>query len=350
MKKIFEIKRIVSAGLLIAAAAVMASCSDWTDQESIDITARKIADKNSALYKEYLQNLKAYKNSYHQIMMGWFDNSDKATPSRAGSLASLPDSVDMVSLLSPDNLTDKEIANIAELQSDKGTKVIFRLDYEKFAADFAARKLAAENAGTDFTEDLIEELTEFMDNGLALIQKYNYDGVSLYFNGCATSTLSEEEKSEYEDIQEVIFGKVEAAKEDPANEGKMFIFEGLPQFVTDTDVFEMFSYIVIHAYATTTNANGISFEVLKSLTVGVPTDRTIVTSIPFKLNVDDDDRGIFDGGKSAITETAYWMSVGSSYRKAGMGVYLINHDYYNAEMIYLHVRAAIGIMNPSGQN
>ncbi len=348
MKRIFDIKRIVSAVLLVV-AATLASCSEWTDQESLEIATPKIDNKNGALYGQYLQNLRDYKKSYHQLLIGWFDNSQKSTASRAGRLASLPDSVDVVSLLSPDNLTGKEIADIATLQKDKGTKVIYTIDYEGFAAGFQARKAAAAEAGTPFTEDFMAELTKFMDSSLALIPKYNYDGASIRFNGYSSRTLTPAELTEYNEIQDLVFGKISAVVAKPDNAGKLFIFEGHPQFVTDTDVLGLFSYIVINTHGSHTCVQDVDFEVLKSLTPGVPPDRIVVTAIPFKLHIEDEDRGVFGGDKSAITEIAYWMSATGTYRKAGLGIYRINDDYYNAVEEYMYVRAAIDIMNPSAK-
>lgn len=349
MKRLFDIRKIVSLGLLAAAVATV-SCSDWTEQETLDIKRPKINEMDGEMYRQYLENLKEYKQSYHQVLIGWFDNSSKTLSSRAGRLASLPDSVDVVSLLSPDNLTDKEMDDMAALQKDKGTKVIYTIDYEAFAADFNEREAAAATSETPFTEDFMTELTEFMDNSLALLAKYNYDGASIRFNGYSTLTLPEDEVTEYVQTQDLIFGKMQEVAAKPENAGKLFLFEGRPQFVTDVTVFGMFGYIVIPTHSGPLCVEDVDLEVRKSLSAGVPTDRIVVTAMPLKLKSEDDNRGLFIGDKSAITETAYWMSAAGPYRKAGLGVYRINDDYYNAVQEYMYVRAAINIMNPSAKN
>ena len=63
-------------------------------------------------------------------MYAWFDNSEKKSVSRAQHLVDLPDSLDVVSLLCPDNLSDWEIREMSEIQMEKGTKVIYDISFD----------------------------------------------------------------------------------------------------------------------------------------------------------------------------------------------------------------------------
>ena len=50
----------------------------------------------------------------------------------------------------------------------------------------------------------------------------------------------------------------------------------------------------------------------------------------------------------AIKEAAYWITEPSAdYTRAGIAIYNIQNDYYNADAIYPCVKEAINIMNPS---
>lgn len=80
-----------------AAATVFAACSDWTEYEPknpTDLTKNENKE-------DYYANLRAYRNSDHQIMYGYFSawgGWGGASTTLAHSLMGLPDSLDMVAM------------------------------------------------------------------------------------------------------------------------------------------------------------------------------------------------------------------------------------------------------------
>lgn len=73
-----------------------------------------------------MENLRQYKaDTEHKKVYAWFDNSEKNPASRAQHITSLPDSIDAVTLECPDNLADWERNEMSEIQTKKGTKVIY---------------------------------------------------------------------------------------------------------------------------------------------------------------------------------------------------------------------------------
>ncbi|MDR0729072.1 MAG: glycoside hydrolase family 18, partial [Prevotellaceae bacterium] len=117
------IKRIGIIALSVALAAAMTACSEWTEPESLPIERPTVEAENPVLYQQYLDNLRNYKKSYHPVLIGWFDNSDKSFVSRAMHIEALPDKIDIVALMYPDNLVDVELREMASIRKDKGTKV-----------------------------------------------------------------------------------------------------------------------------------------------------------------------------------------------------------------------------------
>src|SRR5574344_1355821 len=129
-------------------SATFTGCSKWTDTESITINEPGIANQNSELYAQYLTKLKAYKASKHKITIGWFDNSNKLPINQAQHISAVPDSLDYISLMTPDTLTKAELDEIATLRQDKGTKVIYTINFDaiKLVYDNRAKDYEAEKA------------------------------------------------------------------------------------------------------------------------------------------------------------------------------------------------------------
>jgi hypothetical protein len=322
-----------------------------------------VEEENPALYQEYLANLREYKKTYHPVLIGWFDNSDKMLGGRAGHIASLPDKVDIVSLLYGDNLAEVEREEMAAIREDKGTRVVYTIDYEAFLADIVAQNeeidvLNEEGAiagGEAYVPvpriDPAERLPGFMDSQLALLDKYGYDGFTITYVGKPAAFLTEEQYAELQATQDAIFNKVSALIQ--RNPSKTFLFEGRPDYVLNKELLADFDYIVFRTQEIT-DMRELNQTVKQSLIPGVPTDNIIVRASPSSLDASDTKTGYIADGQgntlTAITALAYWVTEPEAFTKAGLGVYRINDDYFNAELDYKYVREAIDIMNPSPKN
>lgn len=72
----------------------------------------------------------------------WFDNNNAKTPaSRGEHINVVPDSVDVISLLHPDNLNERELKEIDEVR-ERGTKVIYTISFSNIEVLYKAKSIA----------------------------------------------------------------------------------------------------------------------------------------------------------------------------------------------------------------
>ncbi|MDR2361907.1 MAG: glycoside hydrolase family 18 [Prevotellaceae bacterium] len=359
MKKIAILLTLLLAGM-------MAACSEWTVPEALPIERPSIEAENPALYQQYLENLRNYKKSYHPLLIGWFDNSDKSFSGRASHLKALPDKVDIVALMYGDNLADVEREEMAAIRNDKGTKTVYTIDYEAFLLDINTRNeeidalneagaIAAAEAGEDYTPIPLlvpdEELPGFMDNQLALLDKYGYDGFGFHYVGKSSAVMTPAQKAELQATQDILLTKLGAVMQRYPE--KLFLFEGRPDRLLNKELLADFDYIVFRTQ-TATNTLALTETVKISLVTDVPANNIIVCASPYSTDTQDTKTGRMTDETGAtlpaITAMAWWVTVSDSFTKAGLGVYRINDDYFNPETDYKLTREAIEIMNPSSKN
>ncbi|MCD8044270.1 MAG: glycoside hydrolase family 18 [Tannerellaceae bacterium] len=344
-------KKIILSVLFLAVMGCFTSCDDWTNPETLGIDNPTIQEENDELYQEYLEEIRKYKKTHHKLLIGWFDNQVKTPASRGQHLESVPDKVDIVSLLHADELSEWELAEINVLQKDKGTRVIYTINYEAFRAEIEEKNLDIEAEEGEQIQ-MTDVLPAFMDEQLALLEKYPYDGLTIYYNGKLTDAISTAELVEMKAIQQIIFGKLATVIN--ANRDKLFIYESdFPAGIIDKNVLGDFEYIVFRSHNIASIAQ-LTETVKINLYEGIPADRVIVATTPLSTEDADKKTGTLLGengtNQNAITEMAYWVTTADSFTKAGLGVYRINDDYYNADLDYKLTREAIEIMNPSPLN
>ena len=114
--------------------------------ESLDINYPSLEEQNPELYKQYLQALRDYKAGEHKVVFVSMDNTTSAPAQRNEHLTTMPDSVDIICLMNPDNLHPTLAGEFAKVR-EKGTRVIYNIDYnaieklwEKVLADEEANK------------------------------------------------------------------------------------------------------------------------------------------------------------------------------------------------------------------
>jgi hypothetical protein len=348
-------KQIIKLLLLIATAGLFAACSEWTEPESLTIKTPTVETENPALYQQYLENLRNYKKTHHQLLIGVFDNSDKTFISRGMHIASVPDKVDIVSLMYGDNLTDIEREEIEGLRKDKGTRVIYTIDYDVIAAEInvaikEAEEAAEAAAGDEEAPEIIvpdfyESLDVELDRQFSLLTKYGYDGLCLGYVDLSTLYPDIVDVERITRVQEMLFTKLAGVS---AN-AKLLLFAGAPENVLDKTLLGQFEYIIVQTLSAV-DIRGLDVIVGSSLQPGVPGDKVMVTAKPFSLDPTDIKTGVFADASCAITGMAAWLKTPASFNKAGLVIYRINDDYYNPETDYKFTREAIEIMNPSPKN
>lgn len=296
---------------LLSLSCVLVSCDDWTETEGIDKKVERPSDQNPELWAQYTAALREYKKSDHFLTYARLHNSPEVATSEKDFMRCLPDSLDIVSLTNADNFSTHDLEDLFVMR-EKGTRVLYQVDYAGRAAELAdAQKLAA-----------------YLDRVIAAVKGTRLDGYS--FTGIPRSGDAATVAA-----AALIVEKLSAAKQ----EGQLLVFEGNPLFVAAGDRAKV-DYFVLDTEATT-NVTELKMQV-RSATgyAAVPEEKLLLAAAAGSpLAVEDQTE------MAAITEmTARVVSLGPL---AGLGLYNIGDDYYDAKLNYPLMRNAIQTLNPS---
>lgn len=349
MNKI-SIYRFVS--LVLFAAAALASCSDWTEPESVQIKEGDIAADAPELYRQYLSDLRRYRQTDHKIVYTIFDNVRRAPSSNGEHLTAIPDSVDYVCLKNPADLPQWTVSEMETVSVEKGMQFVFNIDHNEL--EKAYTKYITENTPADPADaaplPTIEEFTaDYVDERLALVGKYGYDGISVLFYGMKTLHLTEAQKAAYLSKEAAFIAPIREWA--ASNPDKTFIFEGNPQNLTDKTLLQRAAFIVVRTESQR-YAGRLGYEVRLRMEEGVPTDRFVVSVNAASLDPTDTKTGYFYDEQnrlvSAIRLASEWVTAPESgFTKYGLAVVDAQNDYYNPGRSYHNLRSAIAHMNPS---
>ena len=363
----------VCAGLL--ALSSLASCSDWTRPESVEIHAPTLEEQDSELYAQYLQNLREYKSSDHKMVFGWFDNSASAPAGQSDRLAALPDSLDAVVLMYPDQIDSWELDEMRDIRQDKGTRVLYTIDYATLLSDWEATLPSDGDASGDGSSDgdsqggdgtagdaLSDEDSESadgfltwlgsrLDSLLPMCAEHGFDGITVWYDPVNTSHLPDAEKALQEARQFAFESRIKSWLD--SNPDKLFFLESSRmQLIKDKSILEMSDYLVVRT-ETASHISSVATSVMSLLTDGIPDDRFIIMAnvvSPFDAGIgyitDTDGNTV-----NAIEEIAWWVATPEQgMTKAGLGAYGIKADYWSSVTDYYTTRKAISILNSSSIN
>lgn len=333
-------------GIIMAAFSVLAlsACSDWTDTEGIDLNQPDITDQNPELYAKYLMNLREYKASDHKLVYVWFDNSQKVPFNRSQHITDLPDSIDVVSMIHPDNLADWELKEMNQIRSEKATKVIYTIDFESIKAAYNAKlELATEEEPV--AEEFLDFLTDSLEYSLSLAGKYNYDGICIGYAGKARIHMRPAELKEYTENETAFINIMNDWHK--RNPEKVITYEGKPQNLINPALLDDCMSILISGKEST-NENDLTYKMLLANVEGVPQKRFGMTVMATDLNDPNKTIGYFADGSLAMARLADWASSahGGVTVKA-VGIYNVSTDYYASAQSYFYTRQLISSVNPS---
>lgn len=327
--------KIFGALLPLLAMALLASCADI---ESIDIKRPSLEEQSPELYAKYLQNLNAYKNTEdHKVVYGWFDNSVKAPYSRAHHISDVPDSLDVVAVMYPADLAEFEIADMASVRT-KGTKVVYTISFDQIQKEYADKVKAGTETGA-FSAYLKAEVDKMIG------YEASFDGIIAEYKGKNPVYMSAADKAEAKANQDTFFGAMLTWKK--ANTNKMLTFQGYPENLIGQSVLTECRHIIL-ATDDVAFAEELSVVARKAMIAAdVPADRFVVAVSTISMDATDTKTGYY-GQARALKEAAYWITEpADGYTRAGIAIYNVQNDYYNADAIYPCVKEAINIMNPA---
>ena len=124
-------------------------------------------------YTKYLENLRQYKaDTEHKKVYAWFDNSEKNLFSRAQHLTDLPDSLDAVVLIHPENLVERELQEIESIRSNKNTKVIYSISFDEIKAAYN-QSMESEAEAEPIAQDFLSYMVDTLQHALSIADKYS---------------------------------------------------------------------------------------------------------------------------------------------------------------------------------
>ena len=330
-------------GLFILSSLACVSC---TDVESLDITRPTAQEQNPEAYAKYLSNLREYKSTEHKVVYAWFDNSTKTPASPAHHITNIPDSVDVISMLTP-TLADFEKTDI-ETVHQKGTKVVYTISYDDIKAAYDELQTAEEeNGGTSTLEAFDIYLKSEIEK--LLTHASSYDGLIAKYIGQNPEFMADDVKAEYKKYQDVFLTTIKSWKD--ANKEKMLVWMGKPQNLITRTILTDCKNIILDTEGVN-DTNQLRLSVTKALVENVPSNNLIFAVSTTAADTSNKETGYWGTGDAALralSEVAYWVTIDDThaYTKAGIAIYNVQNDYYATGGTHTYVREAINIMNPS---
>lgn len=321
-----QFKQIILSAVL---ALAFTACSDWTTPEAEEL--QNLADNSSTIEKteEYWENLRAYKKSDHQLAFGWYGYWDGGigTTTR-GSLASTPDSMDIISIVSKYRfpLDEKRIADMRYVQEVKGTKVVFMQGMQNILFD-----LPNDTSGiVPFANALCDTVDKYGYDGLDLDYEPNYGGSGFFDNKNYVLRF----------VQEL--SKRLGPK---SGTDKLLILDGEVAFILP-EVVQYFNYGISQAYRSTNNAS-LDSRWARTAPLGWKPEQYLICEEFQQYGTTGGVNFTLPSGEvvPSLIGMALWHPEDGK-RKGGCGTFMMQFDYNNTPD-YKYMRQAIQIMNPA---
>ena len=218
----------------------------------------------------------------------------------------LPDSLDIVTLTNADNFSAYDAEDMATMR-EKGTRVLYQVDY-------AARK-------SDFAD--AAALASHLERVIAAVRTHGLDGYSFTADPLdAAATAS-------------IVATLSAAKAD----GQLLVFEGNPLSVAAADRAKL-DFVVLDTERAESTTE-VQLQVLNATGyAGIPADKLLLAA-EIDAPLQDADRTEYAAVEAMARCVVEYGPV------AGFAAYNIAGDYYHADRNYSTIRQAIQMLNPS---
>ena len=342
---------IILMGLLLGVSA----CSKWNDPISKNVEDEALKElfeqrdkhkweaedarekENQEAYQQYLKNLRAYKETEHPIMFGWFNAWQPEAPGKYSKLSLIPDSMDVVSIWGNwHSLSEEKIKELREVQ-EKGTKVVIGYIIENIGDQIVwGREHWPEN---DF-----EAIEAYAQAIVDTIAKYDYDGFDYDYepsyaspfkpgNHCGDLTSCSRNSGKE---KENLFMKLMREKLDAygKEKGKKMLFHlnGSIHWLDPASA-KYFDRFVVQSYNGNFYACGSVEDMVERLNIS-PKQIVFTESFEGKPH-----------NRSTFVNRYARMVTARDNNLGGIGVYHINEDSHE-EDTYKNVREAITTMNP----
>lgn len=316
---------------IIASAAVMllCGCSDWTVPQNINFHPLTPEQQDPVAYAEYLEGVKAYKQTEHYVMIATMKGTANYPSSQSQHIMAMPDSADYVCVKVEDKLHEVIAAEIPAVLEKKGTKTLVYVDYAVIAEAWTAledqRADKGEAPGTN--DELAAFFKEQAEAQIARCNEYGFGGLMVSFQGTKTGSAAIS--------QAAYIDAVKAFHE--ANPEKELVFRGAARNVIDQEFLKEFKYIIIVAG----EERKLSLLPGRILGSTAPKDRVIIELTVPSADIPE------QVGMSPI-EAANWAwteAESTSFTLRGLCVENAHDDYFCKDMAFMNIRTAIAILN-----
>lgn len=314
----------------MAVSFILSSCSDWTQPEKLDFHRQTPEEADPEAYARYLESLRAYKQAEHNVMIVGMEGISTYPSSQSQHIMAMPDSADYVVVKMGDVLHERIAAEIPEVLQKKGTQTLLFIDYDPIKKAWTAledeRAYKGEAPGTD--EELAAFFKEQTQAQLERCGRFGFAGIVVSFQGTRVAGFAYNSQEAY----------MNTIKEfHQANPDKLMFFRGGARNVIDQEFLKEFKYIIIVA------GEEKKLSVLPGRILGTtaPKDRVIM-----ELTVPSSDVPEQVGETPVVA--AKWLveTLHSGYEPKGLCVENAHDDYFQKDLAFRNVRAAITMMNP----
>lgn len=345
------------------------ACEDWTKTTPIQPT-QLVGALNTIKTEEYYANLREYKKSDHPISFGWYGNWTGSGASLQGSMAGLPDSVDVVSMWGRwANPTKEQLEDLRFCQEVKGLKALVVFIVQDLgsgnitpAPHNESNETVKKYWGWDDNDDKsIHAAIEKYANAICdTIDKYNYDGFDIDFepNYGHRGNLSGHNDRMMTFVK-TMGKRIGPKAETEKGRERLFVIDGEPQSMPPESG-PYFNYFIVQAYqcgsdnnldsrlaGTIRNFKGVLSpeEVAKKYVVTENFESYASTG-----GVDFTDR--YGNKYMSLEGMARWTPIinGKKVPKGGIGTYHMEYEYTipgYGTVTYPFLRKGIQIMNPA---
>ena len=320
----------ISVLALVALSAVLSSCSDWTKPENLNFRRPTPEQADPEAYAQYLESLRAYKQSEHNVMIVGMKGTDQYPNSQSQHIMAMPDSADYVIVHMGAALHEKIAEEIPEVLEKKGTQTLLYIDYAEIATAWQALEDERSDKGQAPGSD--EELTAFFtaqtEAQLSRCNPYGFAGIVVSFEGTKVPGYAYNSQNAY-------MAAVKAFHE--ANPDKIMFFRGGARNVIDQEFLKEFKYLIIVA------GEEKKLSVLPGRILGssAPKDRVIMELTVPSADVPE------QVGETPVNAATWLVTADhTGYTPKGLCVENAHDDYFQKDMAFKNVRAAITVMNP----
>jgi hypothetical protein len=284
----------------------------------------------------YYENLRAYKRSDHEFYFGWFGGWNPASPSKRGSLSSIPDSVDIISIWGMINsamITQAQRDELALVQNKYGSKVTVTILLGWVGKGLPERV---------WPEDRKDALREYARALAEDVISCGFDGLDIDFEptiGGADDVKSCPTGAEFTLLAEEL-GKYLGPL---SGSGRLLIVDGQLDLIP-AEAGKYFDYAISQAYY---EASPADYQSRYNDVRHIFKPQQFIVTEDFERHWNTGGTTYFfdpvRGNIPSLLGMAYWEP--KQGRKGGCGSYHMEYEYgHNPD--YKYLRQAIQIMNP----